>query len=533
MTSVMNDATPRCAVPGSACRLLQLETLGTRPVWAVLDAAGARHFTGEIVLRTEPEVVVHFTAGEAYLAERRGDAPLGERLVDLGVLTADELEQGTVRLGAIAHLGRLFDRLPDLDRDRVELALEVITGEVLGEIADHPVDAIDIASYRHHPSGVHRWLRKPSFVLTQAEQDASQAEPEPEATASDIAMGTEYERLLAGVPPVDEYAPTMALPVIEPATESDLTSPLPELVPAEPEGESADWAVETPFAWPDDLMAPEPEPEPTPEADIEIEPEIEPVAIEVEAAAEPAAIEPVAGVERPNVLTEPSIIWDLPIDAGPDLALPAPDPAAPDLAGLDLPAFDLPGLELAGLDPAPDAPEAAVAELPAPPAPAPAPAPAPSGGLEMPAFDLASLLQQVARDSDGAIPPPDHEDDAVDDDVRAAVRAALAEIEAATRSDLDLPSSPAPADTPTVGEAGAPPVVPMPYLPDARPAGPAAIEPATVDSSAADADLPPLPPLPLPDGTDDDGILDLTPPPRSEDQPTGGLRRLIGGIRKP
>ena len=60
MFLVMNDATPRCAVPGSACRLLQLETPGTRPVWAVLDAAGARHFTGEVVLLTEPRVVVHF-----------------------------------------------------------------------------------------------------------------------------------------------------------------------------------------------------------------------------------------------------------------------------------------------------------------------------------------------------------------------------------------------------------------------------------------------------------------------------------------
>ena len=167
----MNEVFPRCAVPGSSCRLLQLETVGARPVWAVLDAAGSRHFTGEITLHCQPAVRAWFNGGELYFAEREGDLGLAERLQAMNVLSADNLAAGSVRLGAVTHLGRLFDRVPHLDRDPVELALEIMTSEVVGEIADHVVDTITIASYRHHPSGVVKWQKRPAVPMAPLTDD--------------------------------------------------------------------------------------------------------------------------------------------------------------------------------------------------------------------------------------------------------------------------------------------------------------------------------------------------------------------------
>ncbi len=191
----MNEVFPRCAVPGSSCRLLQLETVGARPVWAVLDAAGSRHFTGEITLHCQPAVRAWFNGGELYFAEREGDLGLAERLQAMNVLSADNLAAGSVRLGAVTHLGRLFDRVPHLDRDPVELALEIMTSEVVGEIADHVVDTITIASYRHHPSGVVKWQKRPAVPMAPLTDDIevipaahSSVTPPVEATPSVVAQ---------------------------------------------------------------------------------------------------------------------------------------------------------------------------------------------------------------------------------------------------------------------------------------------------------------------------------------------------------
>ena len=208
----MNEVFPRCAVPGSSCRLLQLEAPGARPVWAVLDAAGTRHFTGEITLHCVPTVRAWFNGGELYFAERDGDPGLAERLLAMGVLSADDLAAGSVQLGAVTHLGRLFDRVPHLDRDHVELALEILTGEVVGEIADHVVEDITIASYRHHPSGVVKWQKRPTVVITQVAGDvdpsaaapapagavaAPRHEPVPFAESIDLTPSAEDEALVA------------------------------------------------------------------------------------------------------------------------------------------------------------------------------------------------------------------------------------------------------------------------------------------------------------------------------------------------
>lgn len=473
----MNDTSARCAGPGSSCRLLQLETPGARPVWAVLDAAGQRRFTGELTLASWPVVRAWFNDGEVYYAEREGDPSISDRLLEYGVVTPEQLAAGTVHLGTVAHLGRLFDRVPGLERDPVELVLEVVTGEVLGQIADHTVEHISIASYRHHPSGVSKWRRRaPSAgaddavltgevpvihtgqilqvapigaaLLTPLETprpDVIIDHPGPEPTAQDHQMVAEYEQLMSAVgnqvmevgEPTEQLVVPDSLLIFEAPTDLPIhIEPVQDFRPA-------------PMPEPVIETAPVAEFQPEPVAEMEIEP----VAIvELEPEVEPVAI----------VEAEPEV--DMEAD-------PVDDRTAP---------FTF-------------------------------------------SFDLNKVLAQVAFENNG-LPMSstgDDSDDDVDDDVRRAVREALAEITAATRPTaseglsstafaIALDTAPdSPADIEPAGAAA-------PYLPNRGLPNRALHSPSDDAGEASETEA---------DGTD--GL------PNAGDTPGPGLRRLIGGSRKP
>ncbi len=150
----------RCTVPGSPCRLQQLDQPGPRPGWAALDAAGQRRLTGSLTLHLSPDVTVWFHDGRALHAERDGEPTVEQVLLDAGVVTADQLARGVIALGPVRNLGRLFDRVPELDPDVVELAVELATAELLGEIADRVADAVTVEPYHLHPSGLHHWAER-------------------------------------------------------------------------------------------------------------------------------------------------------------------------------------------------------------------------------------------------------------------------------------------------------------------------------------------------------------------------------------
>jgi hypothetical protein len=137
--------------------MLQLDQPGPRPVWAVIDAARERQFTGELTLHFDPPVHVYAKSGEIHLVEREGDPSIEDRLVTQGLITPDELERGVVAVAGIRHLGRLFDRVPGLDRDAIEISVDLYAAQALGEIAHLIVDQVTIANYRFHPSGLHHW----------------------------------------------------------------------------------------------------------------------------------------------------------------------------------------------------------------------------------------------------------------------------------------------------------------------------------------------------------------------------------------
>jgi len=131
---------------------------GPQPGWVTLDDARRLGFTGEVVFEDDPAVAVYFDSGIAYYAERASDAPVGQRLVETGVIDPIELARGTVSVGAVEHLGRLFDRNPSVDRDVVLVAVSIMTSDLIVDIANRSIPSVSVTAYRHHRSGMHGWF---------------------------------------------------------------------------------------------------------------------------------------------------------------------------------------------------------------------------------------------------------------------------------------------------------------------------------------------------------------------------------------
>lgn len=130
-----------------------------RPGWVVLDAAREHRFTGELTFDVDLEVRVYFDRGDIYLAERTTDPSLGARLVDAGALNAAQLEHGSMRIGDTEHLGRLFERVPSVDRQTTLVVTEMMNESCVAWLAGRHVRSVVSTPYRHHPSGIHRWER--------------------------------------------------------------------------------------------------------------------------------------------------------------------------------------------------------------------------------------------------------------------------------------------------------------------------------------------------------------------------------------
>ena len=155
--------------------LPELVAAGAQPGWVVLNCARDERFTGQIVFHTQPEIEVYFDFGMTYHAVSAGDLTLSEQLVAAGVVVPAQIERGTVRVGKVDHLGRLFDRDSSIERDSVMVALELATDDVIATIANHPPTSFSVTAYRHHASGVHRWF-------------ASSARPSQRGSIADLAQ---------------------------------------------------------------------------------------------------------------------------------------------------------------------------------------------------------------------------------------------------------------------------------------------------------------------------------------------------------
>ncbi|MDO8364216.1 MAG: hypothetical protein Q7V88_15085 [Actinomycetota bacterium] len=396
-----------------------------RPAWQVIEAARRQHLTAELSLPTTPPTNVYLRDGQVYFAERTTDGGLGVRLLVEGVITRQQMGKGAVLVGGVEHLGRMFDRDPSIDRDSVELCVELMTDDVLGAVADELVSSYRLHLYRRHTNGIDRWLRNRVEVITHIVEGAHLAEPD-----ATVAPGTGPRvRPVNGVRPVNAVA----------ATTADAPSHLPASVPAD---------VPASF-------------EPAPPAQAPITGQTPVVA------AEPVATEPVAteAVAAEAVAAEPVAAQP----AAPPEARTTAEPAPPLAAPNALDAVDAGLAQLLGPPPA-----AAQPSLGGRPTASPDPVMAArpeSPAVGTPAFDLSqhtSLLEASAPltpeafltgATEQANPEISLAQSAVDaimstaiaDEVAEAVRRALAAIDAAAQPTMSLsPSDFDPATNPTL-----------------------------------------------------------------------------------
>ena len=144
-----------------------------RPAWQLIEAARRRYLTGLLVLDTKPTTNVYLRDGQVYFADRSTDGGLGVRLLVEGVITREQMHKATLQVSGVEHLGRMFERDASIDREAVELCVELMTDDVLTQVADSPVTSYRMHMYKRHPSGLDRWLPTRVEVVTHMVSDGS------------------------------------------------------------------------------------------------------------------------------------------------------------------------------------------------------------------------------------------------------------------------------------------------------------------------------------------------------------------------
>jgi hypothetical protein len=180
----VSDTAPRpgttAGSPESGLRQLGLDSAVPLPAWVILNAVRNQAFSGEVTLHTMPAVRVWASDGTVYWAERAGATPVADRLVELGAITPTQVAQGAVRLGDTMHLGRLFERVPNLDPDEIVNAIGFVRDSLIAEVADLVTERIDVVPGRHHASGIVFWFDA-------APHAAPHPTPRPEPVADSLA----------------------------------------------------------------------------------------------------------------------------------------------------------------------------------------------------------------------------------------------------------------------------------------------------------------------------------------------------------
>lgn len=209
-----------------------------RPAWQVIEAARRQVLTGELVLATTPATHVYLRDGQIYFAERSTDGGLGVRLLVEGVITRQQMGKGALLVSGVEHLGRMFQRDTTIDRQSVELCVELMTDDVLTAIANDVVEHYVMTMYKRHSSGIDRWLPDRVEVITHIVEGSHLADPDAEITPGD-GPRLHVVKSLAPIAPVVTLTPRAAeaSPAVEapaaPAPVAQIASPAPApVVPA-------------------------------------------------------------------------------------------------------------------------------------------------------------------------------------------------------------------------------------------------------------------------------------------------------------
>ena len=197
----------------------QLNTYsGADPIWGFVALIGSERYTGEAAVGIDPRVRLFAVDGRVYFAEREGDAPIGTRLVNCGAVSPPQLEAGVVQIGETTSLARLFQRQPAIDRDAVELTIDLATESLLESVANKAVGMPEVFPLRHHSSGIHHWLRAaataPAALPTAEVPVAERSVAEGSVAEGSVAEELVAEELVAEELPVaEEFIVEETLPV--------------------------------------------------------------------------------------------------------------------------------------------------------------------------------------------------------------------------------------------------------------------------------------------------------------------------------
>jgi hypothetical protein len=207
----------------------ELQDFGSdQPIWRFVAEVGAERFTGEAELGVDPRVALFATEGHIYAAEVVDGPTIGQRLVQAGALTPEQLAKGAVHVGDTLSLARMFQREASIDRDQVELALEQMTEALLDSVSSYPVGQVTVRPLRHHPSGVHQWQPEPAPLTAERTDDT--------VAALVAAMSTvvDDQASVAGIAAVLPPPPPSAVAAAFPAPPAPPSPPAPVAAPALP-----------------------------------------------------------------------------------------------------------------------------------------------------------------------------------------------------------------------------------------------------------------------------------------------------------
>ena len=241
MRCILKFSSRRADTPFVDVDLFDQGALATqRPAWQVIEAARRRYLTGLLVLDTKPVTNVYLRDGQVYFADRSTDGGLGVRLLVEGVITREQMHRATLMVGGVEHLGRMFDRDSTIDRDAVELCVELMTDDVLTAVADTPVNGYKLHLYKRHPSGVDRWLPTRVEVVTHLVSDPALLGEDTEVSTGDVPRPRPH---LVPPPatgevkiPTAEHAPSYTATVQHAAAPTPVVEPAPveAVAPVEP-----------------------------------------------------------------------------------------------------------------------------------------------------------------------------------------------------------------------------------------------------------------------------------------------------------
>lgn len=226
---------------------------GPRPAWQVIEAARRRYLTGQLFLETTPPTNVYLRDGQVYFAERTTDGGLGVRLLVEGVITRAQLQKATLQVSGVEHLGRMFERDDSIDRQAVELCVELMTDDVLTQIAEIEVARWTMKLYQRHPSGLDRWLPTRVEVITHLVESAAIADPDATLTP---APATTRARLAP--PPVTSEVKMPPPAPVAPAPVAPVTHAIPTIDEIVAEAPDVPVTAQETVAVPTAVDAPEP-----------------------------------------------------------------------------------------------------------------------------------------------------------------------------------------------------------------------------------------------------------------------------------